>query len=70
VVSYSWLRPLATRHASREASGVPRRIKVERRRQIRKIARRFGGFRTWDLEAVGCLLPWEEGEEVRIFLRV
>jgi hypothetical protein len=43
---------------------------VERRRQIRKIARRFGGFRTWDLEAVGCLLPWEEGEEVRIFLRV
>ena len=24
------------------------------------------GFRKWDLELVGCLLPWEEGEEGRI----
>src|SRR5690349_16404281 len=33
---FGWLSGWATRHTSREASGVPRRIKVERRRQIRK----------------------------------
>ena len=28
----------------------------------------MAGHWKWDLEAVGCLLPWEEGEEVRICL--
>jgi hypothetical protein len=50
---------LATRHAAREASGVPRRVKVERRRQkpifnnppIRWVV----GFDR-DLEGVGCSL--------------
>jgi hypothetical protein len=54
---FGWLSGWATRHASREASGVPRRIKVERRRQIQETARRLAGCWKWDLEAVGCLLP-------------
>jgi hypothetical protein len=45
--------------ASREASGVPQTVKVERRRQKRQL------FEVADLEWAGCLLPWEEGEEVR-----
>ena len=35
---------LATRHASREASGVPRRVKVERRRQRQLSSPPMGGL--------------------------
>jgi len=56
----------ATRHAPREASGVPRPLKVERRRQRHQGARRDGGLlKIADLERAGCSLPWGEGEESR-----
>ena len=56
---YVWLVGLATRHASREACGVPRRVKVERRRQkhIRRPPDEVGCGFSRDLEQVGCLLP-------------
>jgi hypothetical protein len=56
---------LATRHASRGASGVPRPVKVERRKAetIKKPAGDGGLLEIGDLEWAGCLLPWEEGEE-------
>jgi len=58
---------LATRHASREASGVPRPVKVERRRQKQKSSTPRGGLCNFrDLERVGCSLPWEEGEEQKV----
>jgi hypothetical protein len=48
---YPWLVGLATRPAAREASGVPRRVKVERRRQ------KPSDFNLGDLEQAGCWLP-------------
>ena len=49
--------PLATRHVSSGASGVPRPVKVERRRQ------KPLSFENTDLERAGCSLHCEEGEE-------
>jgi hypothetical protein len=52
---------LATRHASREASGFPRPVKVERRRQKqRKQPASWRASGIGDLERVGCSLPCEK----------
>jgi len=59
---------LATRHAWREASGVPRPVKVERRRQKQIDPRRWRAFEVETLNGRGARYPEKKARTGKLFL--